>query len=44
MGTGGKLSKELFVRKNDIAKSLWMTKIEAYITQIFTMDSDSHKI
>jgi hypothetical protein len=44
MGTGDKSSKELFVRKNDIAKNLWMTKTKAYIAQTFIMDSDSHKI
>lgn len=35
MSTGGKTSKELCARRNDIARHLWMAKTKASIAQTF---------
>lgn len=40
MSTGGKTSKELCARRNDIARSLWMAKTKACIAQTFGEDKD----
>lgn len=40
MSTGGKTSKELFARRNGIARSLWMTNTKTCIAQTFPMESD----
>ena len=40
MGTGGKTTKELFARRNGIAKSLWMSKTKACIAETFPLHDD----
>ena len=40
MSTAGKSFKELSVRRNDIARSLWMAKIKACIAQTFIDDEE----
>lgn len=40
MTTIGKIAKELYAKRNDIAKSLWMAKINMSMTQTFPMDLD----
>ncbi len=38
MDTCGKTYKKLYARRNKIAKSLWMAKTKASITETFPMD------
>jgi hypothetical protein len=40
MGTGGKTYNELCVRRNEIAKNLWMAKTKVVIAQTFPMDTN----
>ena len=40
MATGGKTSKELCARRNEIARSLWMAKTKAAVAQTFPANSN----
>ena len=40
MSTGGKTAKELCARRNGIARSLWMAKTKACVTQTFPTNND----